>query len=322
MKLVKKVLMVGVSGGVVAVAGSAVAGAHDGHACDGWQSGGFSCSVYRDPVTGAQVIATHYDGSRRGEVSAPAGGRGTFFACDLRSSDTIRSSLILDVSGADDIELRSPGDGCAGMTPDREITAMRLLNRNDTGGFSHGTRWYPVPSSPVGPLPPADRDGDSVLPPLDCDEGDPRRHAGAPDVPGNGLDEDCDGVDAQPPPEAPPARITAGVAHEWTVDGRVTRLRFLGVRDAPPGATATVSCQVRRCVLRKRRTVTVGRGGRATLTRLFRSRRLRAGTVVEVRITAANMVGKVVRYRTRAGVLPRHRVLCLPPAARRPARCG
>jgi MYXO-CTERM domain-containing protein len=50
----------------------------------------------------------------------------------------------------------------------------------------------------AGTLPPAggsriDIDGDGVLPPDDCDDGDPRRHPEHDEVCGNGIDEDCDG---------------------------------------------------------------------------------------------------------------------------------
>jgi arylsulfatase A-like enzyme len=44
-----------------------------------------------------------------------------------------------------------------------------------------------------------DRDGQlSILGGGDCAPFDPKRYTGAPDVPGNGLDEDCDGVDMSP----------------------------------------------------------------------------------------------------------------------------
>ncbi len=46
-----------------------------------------------------------------------------------------------------------------------------------------------------------DRDGDgagALFGGADCDEGDPRRHPGATDVAGDGIDQDCDGIDGAP----------------------------------------------------------------------------------------------------------------------------
>ena len=62
-----------------------------------------------------------------------------------------------------------------------------------------------------------DRDGQiSTLGGGDCAPFDPRRYTGAPDVPGNGIDEDCDGSDmtlqalsVRPPMQIPPGTIPA-----------------------------------------------------------------------------------------------------------------
>ncbi|MDB5104354.1 MAG: sulfatase [Fibrobacteres bacterium] len=43
-----------------------------------------------------------------------------------------------------------------------------------------------------------DEDGDGFQAAADCDDADPRSHPGARDLPGNGVDEDCDGLDDHP----------------------------------------------------------------------------------------------------------------------------
>ncbi|HZU83637.1 MAG TPA: sulfatase [Polyangiaceae bacterium] len=58
-----------------------------------------------------------------------------------------------------------------------------------------------------------DFDGDGQLGVLgggDCAPFDPRRYTGAVDVPGNGVDEDCDGMDAAPVPIRPRPRMAVG----------------------------------------------------------------------------------------------------------------
>ncbi|HVV88709.1 MAG TPA: sulfatase, partial [Kofleriaceae bacterium] len=97
----------------------------------------------------------------------------------------------------------------------------------------------------------ADLDGDGVAASLgggDCDEGNPDRHAGARDVPGNGVDEDCDGVDAIAPPGPDPQveRTLAGwraqpsvqqaLAHARDFDVIIVSIDALRADQLPPAA--------------------------------------------------------------------------------------
>jgi uncharacterized protein (TIGR03382 family) len=65
--------------------------------------------------------------------------------------------------------------------------------------------------------PSVDSDGDGAYSPRDCDDGDPAVHPGALDLPGDGIDQDCDGQDTPAPPpepgspdEGPPAPQESG----------------------------------------------------------------------------------------------------------------
>jgi hypothetical protein len=171
----------------------------------------------------------------------------------------------------------------------------------------------PPPDTPPNETPPpADRDGDGINELTDCADNNATVWPGARDVPGNGIDEDCSGADQ-------PGRLSAIVKHSWAWHGRRVQVEALRVREAPPDAQVVVLCRGKRCPFRVKRT-RVSANGTAQLRKFFR-RRLRAGVTIEVRILAPNMIGKVVRLPIKRGRIPDGITLCLPPGAKKPARC-
>jgi hypothetical protein len=165
---------------------------------------------------------------------------------------------------------------------------------------------------PPAPAPPPDRDGDGVSPPTDCDDTNSAVWPGSREVAGNGIDDDCAGGDQL-------ARIAATVASAFRASRKGVRVLRLRVRDAPAGAMVTLRCLGRRCRF-EQRSAQAQPNGSANLRRLVR-RRLRPRTTLEVRITAPNSIGKVVRYPIRRRRIPQGQTLCLPPGERKPRRC-
>ena len=98
---------------------------------------------------------------------------------------------------------------------------------------------------------------------------------------------------------------------------RGARIRLLEVF-APPGATITVRCRGRSCPYRMRSTpVTRIR----TTFKGFRRRRLAAGALVEVTVTAPGKIGKYAAFLIRRGKVPARVDLCMQHGALAPTLC-
>jgi Ca2+-binding RTX toxin-like protein len=172
----------------------------------------------------------------------------------------------------------------------------------------------PAGGAAAAPVAAADLDRDGVAAGVDCDDSRAAVRPGARDVPGNRVDEDCSGADA--------ARALAGGRLSFEFEAfpnGSTRATKLIVRDLARGGRAELRCKGRPCAFRKR----VGRANRAGTVNLRKllKRRLRTGAVLEVRITAPDAIGRVIRFRMRDGRLPKRSNLCLPPGAAAAARC-
>jgi predicted secreted protein len=118
--------------------------------------------------------------------------------------------------------------------------------------------------------------------------------------------------------------VTASISHGWRVfrKGRYVQSAYLRVTGVPAGGRVTVLCRGgkrRGCAFRSRalRGAKVDVGKKLKLGR----RKFRKGAVLEIRVTAPGMTGKVLRFRFNGGRAASKRLLCLPPGAAKPGKC-
>jgi Ca2+-binding RTX toxin-like protein len=149
---------------------------------------------------------------------------------------------------------------------------------------------------------PVDEDQDGFVGGFDCDDHDPTRNQGATDVPGDGIDQDCDGFD-QPVPFVDYG-LTAGVDNP---SGRQRGVRFKSfvVKRLGPDRRVDITCKsgrgkVGRCPFKKATARPKAGKTQVSFTSLFRKRRLAPGTVVEFRVTAPGFNGRFRRFTIRA----------------------
>jgi len=100
---------------------------------------------------------------------------------------------------------------------------------------------------------------------------------------------------------------------------RRTRIRLLTVSEAPVCSRVEAICTGRGC--KRKRIVAFKAAGERLRLRAWDKRNLRPGTVLEIRVTKGNRIGRVVRYRMRRSQKPRRTFLCLPPGDTVPTRC-
>jgi PKD repeat protein len=99
---------------------------------------------------------------------------------------------------------------------------------------------------------------------------------------------------------------------------RSVRISLLSVQ-AAPGATVRVGCHGGSCA--KQRNVRVKAARAPVRLHSFERRSLRAGTVIEVFVTAPHQIGKYTRFRVRRGAAPARTDRCLRPGRAKPTAC-
>ena len=212
--------------------------------------------------------------------------------------------------GADSVACGAGGGDVAVVDETDSVTGCETVELPARGGDTAPAPVAPAPA--IAPPAVLDADRDGVVAGVDCDDTRAAIRPGARDVPGNRIDEDCSGGDATL------ARVGGRLSFDFSAfSNGTTRVDRLLVRELQTGGRAELRCKGP-CAFRKK--VGRARRGRVDLRRLIRGR-LRAGSTLEVRLTAPDTIGRVIRFKVRRGDTPRRASLCLPPGGV-VGRCG
>lgn len=178
---------------------------------------------------------------------------------------------------------------------DREIT---VTARDGVGNAVSRTATIRVLERPVFRPPPViDADGDGFSPPQDCDDTRSSVRPGKPEVPGNAVDENCDGLRVPYPTVGAAASLTTQRLRD-----RTTLLLTLRVRDLDAGDTVRVRCTGRGCKKAIKHAQTARRPVKTLdLTRLVKRVKLRAGAKIEVRVSHPGRITRVFTFVMRSG---------------------
>ncbi len=212
-------------------------------------------------------------------------------------------------------------------------------------------------NEPANPLLLVDADGDGYNRLIDCDDENVAVNPGAPEVRGNLVDENCDGVlgdrdgDGQDAPadcndanaairlggfdvpqngidddcsgaDAPYRRVASIIQIAWVKLGTTASVKRLVVEDVPAQATIEIRCTGTRCPFGSKVLRRVKASSRLVLTQRLAGQRFRAGNSLEVRITAPFSIGKVRTWRIRGkGAIPSGFNRCLRPGSSKPVAC-
>lgn len=219
----------------------------------------------------------------------------------------------------------SDGSSAEGVTVSRTFATpgaeeVTLTVTDDLGNTSTAARTIEVLAPPQpSPVPPPDTDRDGVPDEQDCRPQDAAISPIAREIPGNAVDENCDGVRDPFPSVLATVQLTSQKQPD-----RTTQLLRLTVRGAVAGDVVRMRCTGGGCRKAMNRTIKV-RSARPTLvlTKYVAGVRLRPRARLEVRVAHEGRTARIYTFEMRASKTgaPQQVRLCEAPGAKEPKPC-
>jgi Putative metal-binding motif len=204
-----------------------------------------------------------------------------------------------------------------------------------------------------------DLDNDGELASTDCNDRAPTIRHGVVEVPDDGIDQNCDGLDAvdldrdddgenRPDDcdDANPAinhrardipgnrinedcrggdatfpALGARVSGVWKAFRGYTQFISLAVTRSPGRVKVRITCDGRGCPFKAKKRKIRKATSRFSLFSLVKGAKLRRGAKLQVRVTRPGHVGVVTTWRIRSPATPKRVDRCLVPGRQRPSRC-